>query len=134
MRRDTLLDFFEDFSGLDDTFLVHDDGYRVRQTTYREVAEAARRFAGRLTSAGVGAGDKVVIWSENRAEWVVALWGTLIARAVLVPVDYRASGDLLARIAAIVQAKVVLVGHEVTLPEGVTGAVWPLSDPVWFEP
>jgi hypothetical protein len=31
MARDTLLDFFEDFAHKADTFLVHDDGYRVRQ-------------------------------------------------------------------------------------------------------
>ena len=52
MRRETLLDFFEDFSTLDEIFLVHDDGYRVRQVTYRQVAEAARAFARRLMAAG----------------------------------------------------------------------------------
>src|SRR6186997_247684 len=106
MARATLLDFFEDFSRSNATFIVHDDGYRVRQMTYREVATASRTFAGTLAAAGVGADDKVVIWSENRAEWIVALWGCLLARAVLVPVDYRASSDLLARITGIVKAKV----------------------------
>src|SRR5678815_5189484 len=106
MRRETLLDFFEDFSTIDQPFIVHDDGYRVKEMTYREVAAAARGFAATLAAAGVGAGDKVVIWSENRAEWVIALWGTLVARAVLVPVDYRASIELLQRITEIVQAKV----------------------------
>ena len=128
MRRETLLDFFEDFARLDDTFIVHDDGYRVRQFTYRELAGDARAFAARLTAAGVAPGDKVVLWSENRAEWIVGLWGTLLARAVLVPVDYRASADLLGRISGIVKAKVVLVGTEVQAPEGVTGSVWNLAD------
>src|SRR5262245_11993461 len=112
----TLLDFFEDFTQQDDVFIVHDDGYRVRQITYRELAVAAHAFAAELAAAGIGPqgqGDKVVIWSENRPEWVIALWGTLLARAVLVPVDYRASADLVTRIADIVDAKVVLVGKEV---------------------
>ncbi len=52
-----------------------------------------------------------MIWSENRPEWLVALWGCLLARVVLVPVDYRASADLVTRIAGIVQAKAVLVGE-----------------------
>ena len=116
MRRDTLLDFFEDFASSTDLFLIHDDGYRVRQATYAEVAAAARAFAARLDAAGIGADDKVAIWSENRIEWVVALWGCLLRRVVLVPVDFRASGDLLARIAAIVDAKAVLVGVEVEVP------------------
>ena len=38
MRRHTLLDFFEDFSSHDETFLVHDDGYRTREVSYRELS------------------------------------------------------------------------------------------------
>ncbi len=134
MRRDTLLDFFDDAFGRDDVFLVHDDGYRTRGATYRQVAAAARAFAKRLQEAGVRADQKVVIWSENRAEWVVALWGTLLARAVLVPVDYRASQDLVARISAVVQAAVVLVGQEVEPPAGVTGELWRLIDVISLDP
>ncbi len=128
MRRDTLLDFFEDFSKSDDLFLVHDDGYRVRQATYREVAAAARRFAARLAASGIGPDDKVAIWSENRIEWVVALWGCLLRRVVLVPVDFRTSSDLLGRIAGIVQAKVVLIGEEPELPSGLPMPVWKLTE------
>ncbi|HKV99954.1 MAG TPA: AMP-binding protein [Vicinamibacterales bacterium] len=128
MPRDTLLDFFEDFASSTDLFLIHDDGYRVRQATYAEVAAAARAFAARLDAAGIGANDKVAIWSENRIEWVVALWGCLLRRVVLVPVDFRASGDLLARIAAIVEAKAVLVGVEVEVPAGLKAPVWKLAE------
>ena len=89
-------------------FVVHDDGYRdaADRRTGRS-ADAARAFAGAAGCARASSpDDKVVIWSENRAEWVVALWGCLLAGVVLVPVDYRASADLLTRIAQIVQAKV----------------------------
>ena len=127
MPRATLLDFFEDYSASDDVFVVHDDGYRTRQWTYREVGAAARAFAARLTAAGVAPGDKVVIWSENRAEWVIALWGVLLAGAVIVPVDFRASDDLLARVAKIVEAKIILAGDEVQVPNGLTGTVWKLA-------
>lgn len=130
MPRDNLLDFFEDFSNRTDTFIVHDDGYRVRQATYREVAASARALAVTFADAGVGADDKVLIWSENRTEWVVALWACLLVRAVVVPVDFRASGELLARISGIVQARVVLVGSEVEIPAGVTGQIWSLADVV----
>jgi long-chain acyl-CoA synthetase len=123
MPRHSLLDLFEDFSRLDDVFVVHDDGYRVRQQTYREIATAAWAFATELRAEGIAPGDNVVIWSENRPEWIVALWGTLLAGAVLVPVDYRASSDLLARIAGIVSAKLILVGAEVEAPTGLAGQV-----------
>ena len=128
MARDSLLDFFEDISRSDDTFIVHDDGYRVRRATYRQMADAARAFGARLIAAGVAPGDKVVIWAENRTEWLIAFWACLLIRAVLVPVDFRASADLLARISGIVQARVVLVGEEVEVPASVTGAVWKLAE------
>jgi long-chain acyl-CoA synthetase len=113
MARHTLLDFFEDMTAQDDLFIVHDDGYRVSKMTYREMGGAARAFAGALAERGIGADDKVVVWSENRPEWVIAMWGTLLARAVLVPVDFRASADLVNKIASIVDAKLILVGAEV---------------------
>ena len=113
MARHTLLDFFEDMTAQDDLFIVHDDGYRVRKMTYGEMGAAARAFAATLTTRGIGADDKVVVWSENRPEWVVAMWGTLLARAVLVPVDFRASAELVTKIARIVDAKLILVGAEV---------------------
>ena len=95
----------------------------------RQVASLARTFAGRLHDAGAAAGSHVVIWSENRAEWIVALWGTILARAVLVPVDYRASADYLNRIAEKVSAHVVLVGQEVDRA-GLSASlgVWHIAD------
>jgi long-chain acyl-CoA synthetase len=128
MPRNTLLDFFEDFAPKDEPFIVHDDGYRTRVMTYRELADAARGFAARLSTEGIGANDKVVIWSENRGEWLVALWGCLLAGVVVVPVDYRASADLLKRLTEIVQAKAVLIGTEVRVPEGLAAPVWSLTE------
>ena len=60
MTRETLLDFFHDMSSSDDTFVVHDDGYRVRRITYRQLASAARDFTQRLVDEHITAGDKVV--------------------------------------------------------------------------
>ena len=128
MARNTLIDFFDDFARLDEPFVVHDDGYRVREITYRELADASRAFAASLAARGIGPDDKVVIWSENRPEWLVALWGCLLARVVLVPVDYRASAVLVTRISQIVEAKAVLVGTEVEPPQTLTGSVWQLRD------
>jgi long-chain acyl-CoA synthetase len=113
MARETLLDFFADFSRQDDVFVVHDDGYRVRTLTYRELRAAAPAMADRLAAAGLQAGDHLLIWSENRPEWLVALWAALLARVVVVPVDFRASAGLVTRIADIVDAKLILRGNEV---------------------
>ena len=115
MRRDTLLDFFDDVSAGRGTFLVYDDGYRARSYTYAETAHAARGFAARLQSAGLGKGDKVVFWSENRPEWIIALWGCLLNGSIAVPIDYRASHEFLGHVARIVDAKLLLLGDDVEL-------------------
>lgn len=127
MKRDTLLDFFDDRIRSSAEFVVHDDGYRTYRYTYDDVRAAADAFARRLAGAGIGPGDRVMVWGENCPDWIAALWGGLLARAVLVPVDFRASGQLVARVAAIVDARAVLVGDDQRapqLPQGV--AVWPL--------
>jgi long-chain acyl-CoA synthetase len=128
-RRDTLVDFFEDFSRARGTFLVHDDGYRSREYSYGEVAGAARRFATRLASAGLARGDRLVIWSENRPEWIVALWGALLRGVVVVPIDFRSSREFLVRVRDIVDAPLVLVGDDVERPRLERPAqVWALRD------
>ncbi|HCQ99795.1 MAG TPA: hypothetical protein DIU48_10270, partial [Acidobacteria bacterium] len=72
MKRETLLDFFDERMRSDSEFLIHDDGYRVRHFCYDEVRRAAFDFSARLSSAGIGAGEKTLLWGENRPEWIVA--------------------------------------------------------------
>ena len=104
MRRDTLIDFFDDIASAQGTFLVHDDSFRTRSFSYADVGRASRAFAARLAGEGVTKGDKVVIFSENRPEWIVAFWGCLLIGAVVVPIDYRSAPDFLLRVARIVNA------------------------------
>ena len=95
MARRTLIDFFDDLGNISGEFLVFDDGYRSWSYSYRDTTDRARSFAARLHAEGITRGQHVVIWSENRPEWIVALWGCLLRGAVLVPIDYRASADFL---------------------------------------
>jgi long-chain acyl-CoA synthetase len=118
MRRETLLDFFEDFAVYPGEFLIHDDGLRTRRYTYTEAALKARIFAGRLQSSGLKPGDKVIFFGENRPEWIIAFWGCLYAGVVVVPIDYRSPIEFLHRIRDKVQARVVLIGDEVSLSPG----------------
>ena len=115
MPRDTLIDFFHDLAQASGDFLVYDDGFRSRSHTYQQVAGAARGFAARLRDLGLRKGDKVVFWSENRPEWIVAFWGCLLDGIVVVPIDYRASPDFLARVSRIVSARLVLIGQDVRI-------------------
>ncbi len=132
MRRDTLVEFFRDYIGgethRDTGFILHDNGFRTRAWTYGQVADAARAFSARLTTAGFAPGDTLVIWGENRGEWVAALWGALLARVAAVPVDFRASADQAHRIRDIVKARVILAGADVAPRAGGGYAIWRMDD------
>jgi long-chain acyl-CoA synthetase len=132
MTRRTLLDFFADVTGdavKSAPFLVYDDGYRTWSWTYGQLAAAANRFAGRLRRDGIGSGQAIAIWSENRPEWIAALWGALLEGVVVVPIDYRASAEFLGKVAGIVDAKAVLVGDAVEVePLGQGRPVWKLAE------
>ena len=66
--------------------LVELGGERV---TYRQLWDRATRVAGGLRAAGVQPGDRVANRLGNGNDWVYAFWGTLLAGAVVVPVNTR---------------------------------------------
>jgi long-chain acyl-CoA synthetase len=131
VARDTLIDFFADLSQARGEFLVHDDGFRSRGYSYREVAAASRRMAARLHALGLRRGDKIVFWSENRPEWIVAFWACLLRGIVVVPIDYRASPDFLTRVVAIVSARLILIGQDVPPLDLARGRPQDAQIPVW---
>jgi len=129
MTRHTLLDVFADLAVTRGEFLVYDDGFRIESRSYEDVGRAARAFAARMAEAGIRQGDRIILWGENCPEWIVALWGAVISGVVIVPIDYRSSGEFVGRIRDIVDAKLVLVGHDVIAPGD--GVVWPFASIDW---
>src|SRR3979411_1163834 len=105
MPRETLLDFFQDFADLPNEFLIYDDGFRSCSYSYNEVADRARGFAARLRAAEIAKDDKVILYGENRPEWIIAWWGCLLEGVIAVPIDYRSSSEFVERIDQIVNAK-----------------------------
>ncbi|HYL73580.1 MAG TPA: AMP-binding protein [Bryobacteraceae bacterium] len=125
MPRETLLDFFHDFADFPNEFLIYDDGFRSHTYRYNEVAAKAHAFAGRLRDAGIGKDDKIVLYAENRPEWIIALWGCLLEGVIVVPIDYRSSPEFVQRIEQIVGARAILIGDETSLPDSTK--IWTLA-------
>ena len=82
---------------------------------------------------GYSKGDKVLLWGENRPEWIVCYWGCLLLGVVVVPIDYRSSSAFAARVRGVVDARVVLVGDDVPpFGDAFAGAeIWRLADLDW---
>lgn len=64
---------------------IHSFGYEL---SYAQLLDEAERFAGWLTQrAGVERGDRVMLYMQNSAQWIIAYYGILRADAVVVPVN-----------------------------------------------
>ena len=64
--------------------IVRSQGVRL---TYAELREQAEAFAAGLLALGLGKGDRVGIWSLNRAEWVITQFATAKAGIILVNIN-----------------------------------------------
>ena len=116
-------------------FLVYDDGFRSRSYTYGEVGDAARGFAARLRDGAGSQRRQGRLLQRKPARVDVAFWGCLLIGVVVVPIDYRASPDFLARVARIVAAQTG--PHRsgraaVAIPVG--APVWRLHELEWTRP
>jgi fatty-acyl-CoA synthase len=58
-----------------------------RQISYAELLFAVERLAGRLTSLGVGSGDRVLVVMQNCPQLIIAHYAVARANAVVVPVN-----------------------------------------------
>src|SRR5215472_16297577 len=93
---------------------VHKRGLRTLRWSYQQLGELAFRFARELEARGIGKRDRVLLWGDNSAEWIAAFFGCMLRGAVAVPMDRIASPDFARRVAADVDAKLVLSATALT--------------------
>jgi long-chain acyl-CoA synthetase len=68
----------------------------------------AGRFAADLDRRGVAAGDRVVLWGENSAEWIGVFFGCLLRGVIAVPLDAAGSSEFAARVLKDVSPKLIV--------------------------
>jgi long-chain acyl-CoA synthetase len=73
--------------------------------TYERYGDECRKIARGLLAAGLVKGDRVVLWAENRPEWMAVWMGTLIAGICIVPVDFLVSEQECLNIIKITRAR-----------------------------
>ncbi len=127
MARTTILEYLDNFQRhAREAAYVHHRGYRVQRWTYGEVLANAHRFARELDSREIATGDKVLIWGENCAEWVVAFFGCLLRGAIVVPIDKIATPDFAQRVAQQVDAKLCVCSSENQIADVSVDFIWRL--------
>ena len=95
----------------DSTALLWDLDTDPAAMTFGELARRARILAGRLLE-DLAPGDRLVIWSANSPEWVVAELAATLAGVVLVPMNPALTDDEARYIVASSGARAVLAGPE----------------------
>ncbi|MFZ0857430.1 MAG: AMP-binding protein [Candidatus Acidiferrales bacterium] len=120
MARQSLIEFIEEYARRgSEIAIAYRRGYRMERWSYARVGAVARNFAATLEQRGVAPGDRVMLWGENCAEWVAAFFGCVLHGAVVVPMDQAASAEFAARVAATVDAKMIV--HSRALDAGKIG-------------
>jgi long-chain acyl-CoA synthetase len=81
----------KDHAGKNAILYRHSKQKDFTRWTFAQFGDECRRIARGLIKAGLVQGDRVVLWSENRPEWMAVWMGTLIAGICIVPVDFLVS-------------------------------------------
>jgi len=107
--RSHLASLVEDFRRYgSETAVVSHRGNRRYETTYGELANLAGRFAAELNRRGMAAGDRIVLWGENSAEWIGVFFGCLLRGVIAVPLDATSSSEFAGRVVKDVSPKLIV--------------------------
>ncbi|MGH9460733.1 MAG: AMP-binding protein, partial [Vicinamibacteria bacterium] len=111
---ETLADLIHEIERLDEReALRFYNGFRTWTLSYRSLYRRIAGFVDFLDRRGLGKGDRVLLWGENRPEWVTVFWAAVARGVEIVPVDFRASPRLVRRIRERVGARWLVHGSQV---------------------
>ena len=84
------------------------NGYRTWRWSYVDLDAGICRFVAYLDRHGIGSGDRVVLWSDNRPEWVAVFWACLARGVQVVPLDHHSTPEFASRIANQTRARLLV--------------------------
>jgi long-chain acyl-CoA synthetase len=110
----TLLELLPRFAQLGNREAIRwHNGFRTWVVSYAELDDLIRAVVRFLDQKGIRKGDRVVLWGENRPEWVALFWACIARGVQAVPLDFRFSVDLVKRIQTEAKPKLLFYGSEV---------------------
>lgn len=82
--------------------------------TYSQLHQGARHLASKLEISGVHKGSSIAYFSENRAEWILFCWASVLLGCPFVPLNPRlANNELEYVLGEISPSVVVVVGEDI---------------------
>lgn len=98
----------------DNNAILYREGKQKEFTiwTYSRFAHEVKRIARGLLAAGIKKGDCVLLWSENRPEWMAVWMAAAVAGCNIVPVDFLVSDDECYNILTFTKAKAAFFSNQ----------------------
>jgi long-chain acyl-CoA synthetase len=87
-----------------------------RSVTFRELLDSATRFASALKRLGIATSDRVTLYCPNSIEWVITYYGSLMAGAVVNPVNALLTAEEVQYVVRDCKARVVVGTYEKIAP------------------
>ncbi|MEO8230500.1 MAG: AMP-binding protein [Chloroflexota bacterium] len=87
-------------------------GFRTRIWRYRDLGEVVPRAARVLADAGLGRGERFIVWAVNRPEWSIGWFAGMYLGAVAVPLDVRHTDDFASKVAGQTGARLVIASRQ----------------------
>jgi long-chain acyl-CoA synthetase len=84
------------------------NGFRTWIATYADLYGKIGAVIRYLDESGIRKNDRLLIWAENRLEWVAVFWACVARGIEIVPADFRFSPDLVERIRGESKPKLVV--------------------------
>lgn len=103
----SLIDFLPLHRSSKKTAVLERSLYRTRSYSYGEMEEGIFRVAAGLRKKGMQPGDRLVLWGENSARWMITFYACVLERIVVVPVDASFSEEYARKIQSITEAKLI---------------------------
>lgn len=82
--------------------------------TFSELQQRVQSFAGYLQERALQKGERVLLWSESRIDWLVAYLSVLQVGGAVVPLDIHSREDFIGRIAQATQAKYLITTQQLS--------------------
>jgi len=86
------------------------NGFRTWTLSYRSLHRGIAGFVRFLDREGIGKGDRLLLWGENRPEWIISFWASVARGIEIVPLDFRSSARFVARVQERVKARSLVHG------------------------
>lgn len=98
--------------GMDPALLEPTETGDMATLSYQSLLECAHAFAGHLQECQVQKGERIMIWSASRTDWLVSYFGSLLVGMVVIPLDINTQENFLQLITQTTGAKFLVTTQQ----------------------